>query len=49
MWYTVKLKNYDFIRGVNLAEKIFEALTNDIAIDMGTDNTRIYYKGNIIV
>lgn len=25
----------------------FGALTNDIAIDMGTDNTRIYYKGNI--
>ena len=26
----------------------FGTLTNDIAIDMGTDNTRIYYKGNII-
>lgn len=25
----------------------FGALTNDIAIDMGTDYTRIYYKGNI--
>ncbi len=23
-------------------------LTNDVAIDLGTDNTRIYYKGNII-
>lgn len=25
----------------------FATLTNDIAIDMGTDNTRIYYKGTI--
>ena len=25
----------------------FGTLTNDIAIDMGTDNTRIYYKGTI--
>lgn len=25
-----------------------KALTNDAAIDLGTDNTRIYYKGNII-
>lgn len=24
------------------------ALTNDVAIDLGTDNTRIYYKGNIL-
>lgn len=25
----------------------FSALTNDAAIDLGTDNTRIYYKGNV--
>ncbi|MDD6215094.1 MAG: rod shape-determining protein [Firmicutes bacterium] len=25
----------------------FGTLTNDVAIDLGTDNTRIYYKGNI--
>ncbi len=26
----------------------FGTLTNDVAIDLGTDNTRVYYKGNII-
>lgn len=26
----------------------FGSLTNDVAIDLGTENTRIYYKGNII-
>lgn len=26
----------------------FGNLTNDVAIDLGTDNTRIYYKGNIM-
>ncbi len=26
----------------------FGTLTNDVAIDLGTDNTRIYYKGTII-
>ncbi len=26
----------------------FGTLTNDVAIDLGTDNTGIYYKGNII-
>ena len=26
----------------------FGALTNDVAIDLGTDNIRIYYKGTIL-
>ncbi len=39
--------NIDMINLGGILVKL-KTLTNDIAIDLGTDNTRIYYKGNIL-